>query len=324
MSDSSQAGKVGLFVALGLLLAATLLLSFSKGFSFFRPTYELRLRVPSVAGLKNRSAVLMSGVPIGYVAGSIVASNGQGAIIRLKIDQRYGIHADARFTVEQIGFLGDQSIAIYPQQNIAPVLQPGDEVPGEEPFNIHEAARSTTGLVNDVEEMVKVLNRAILRADRTVFSESALTNLAVGLQNFRVISDRVLVMADRVTTLVETNSSSLSLSLSNMAQFSDGLNRLAAELRQMLATNRVEIAAAVKNLEESSRLVKGLATELDQGSGLAGAFIKDTALKGNVSVVASNLAVLSSNLNRYGLLYKPKAPKKESSVRELPYHGRNF
>jgi ABC-type transporter Mla subunit MlaD len=300
------------------------LLSFSKGFSLFRPSYELRLRVPSVAGLKGRSAVLMSGVPIGYVAGTVVASNGQGAIIRLKIDRRYAIHADARFAIEQIGFLGDQSIAIYPEQNLAPVLQPGDEVPGEEPFNIHEAVRSTTGLVNDVEDMIKVLNRAILRADRTVFSEDALTNLAAGLQNFRVISDRVLVMADRVNTLVETNSSSLSVSLSNMARFSEELNHLAVEVRQMLATNRAEINAVVKNLEESSRLVKGLAGEMERGTGLAGALIKDTQIKTNVSVVVSNLAVLTSNLNRYGLLYKPKPPKKERSARELPYHGRNF
>jgi hypothetical protein len=172
--------------------------------------------------------------------------------------------------------------------------------------------------------MVKVLNGAILRADRTVFSEPTLTNLAVGLQNFRVISDRVLVMADRVNALVETNSSSLSLSLSNMAQFSEGLNRLATELREMLVTNRVEINSAVKNLDESSRLVKGLASEMDRGSGLAGALIKDSQLKTNVSVVVSNLAVLTSNLNRYGLLYKPKPPKKEPSARELPYHGRNF
>ena len=64
---------------------------------------------------------------------------------RLKIDSRYPLRQDARFVIEQSGFLGDQHVAIYPQSTTTPLLEPGSEVPCEQPFNLQEAARSATG-----------------------------------------------------------------------------------------------------------------------------------------------------------------------------------
>ena len=72
-----MAAKVGLFVVLGLSLAAVLLWSFSRGLSFYQPTYELRLKAASVNGLKAHSSVLMAGVPIGSVAGADIAPDGR-------------------------------------------------------------------------------------------------------------------------------------------------------------------------------------------------------------------------------------------------------
>ena len=42
--------KVGLFVFVGLVLLAVLLIQFSKGTSIFRGTYELRLHASNVGG----------------------------------------------------------------------------------------------------------------------------------------------------------------------------------------------------------------------------------------------------------------------------------
>jgi phospholipid/cholesterol/gamma-HCH transport system substrate-binding protein len=313
-----------LFVALGIVLGALLLLSFSKGLNLFTPTYELRLRASNVGGLKARSAVLMAGVPIGTVAGAEVAPDGKGVVIHLKIDRRQRIHADARFVIEQIGFLGDQSVAIYPQQNQAPVLESDAEVQCEEPFSLQEAVRNTTALVTQAEEMVKVLNQAILRADRTVLSEQTLTNLAAGFSNFRAISERVLVVAERLDQLIHTNAPAITGSISNLANFAKSIDGLARDLDETFSTNRLELTSAIRNLEEASRVLNGLTREVESGKGLAGAVLKDEQLRTNVTQVTAGLNTLVSNLNRYGLLYKPKPPKKESRSRELPYHGRNL
>src|SRR5712671_2141674 len=124
MNETRFALRVGLFVALGLILAGGLLLIFSKGLNLFTPTYELRLRSGTVGGLKNRASVLLNGVSVGNVVGTEVAPDGRGVVILVRLNSKFSIHQDARFAIEQIGFLGDQFIAIYQQEAKGPVLQP--------------------------------------------------------------------------------------------------------------------------------------------------------------------------------------------------------
>src|SRR5436190_16748336 len=171
MGESRTAVKVGLFVALGLVLVVLLTMSFSKGLSIFTPTYDLYLRAVSVGGLKDRAAVLMSGITVGNVVDSRIPSDGKGVIIKLKIQDKYKIHADARFVIEQIGFLGDQYISIYPTKNEAPILEPGATVFCEEPFNLQEIVRSASGLIQGVNQATKTLNDLFARLDKMLLTE---------------------------------------------------------------------------------------------------------------------------------------------------------
>src|SRR5437773_7961313 len=175
MNETRFALKVGIFVALGIILVAVLLLIFSKGLNLFTPTYELRLRASTVGGLKNRASVLLNGVAVGHVVGTEVSADGRGVVIIVNINKKYSISASARFTIEQIGFLGDQYVAIYSQDIKGPMLVPGAEVLVEEPLNIEKAVRSATGLIQRMDQTVKIFNEAVLRVDRTVLSERILT-----------------------------------------------------------------------------------------------------------------------------------------------------
>jgi len=329
MNETRFAGRVGLFVALGIALLAGLLLIFSKGLNLFVPTYELLLRANTVGGLKNHSAVLMSGVSIGNVSGIEVAADQKGVIIRLKINRRYEIRRDARFAIEQIGFLGDQYVAIYPTKNEGPVLQPSETVSAEEPLNIEKAVRSATGLLLRVDETVKILNEVIIRVDRTVLNDQTLSNVTVALGNFRQVSERTLNMVDGVNRLVETNSRPIFLSVSNLVRFSEELDNLADEMNATVITNRVELTKAVKNLEATTRVLQRLANDIEAGKGLAGALVKDERLKTNLVQTAANLVsvssnfnLIASNINKYGLLYKPKQPKTTNMSRPF-FPGKN-
>ena len=50
------------FVLIGLVLLGLLALQFSKGVTFFKPTYDILLHSGNVNGLKVKATVLMSGV----------------------------------------------------------------------------------------------------------------------------------------------------------------------------------------------------------------------------------------------------------------------
>jgi phospholipid/cholesterol/gamma-HCH transport system substrate-binding protein len=319
MRKSRFAGRVGLFVVVALIVFVGLVVVFTKGGGLAR-TYDLRLRAETVSSLKKGSLVLMAGVPIGSVAGTELEPGGKGVFIRARIHQRYKIHADAKFRIEQLGFLGDQYIAVYPQANAAPLLSAGAQVPLEQPFDLQETARSATALVDEVKVIVKSLNDLAVRVDQKVLSERNLTNVNVTLNNLRVASDKVITMVDGVNTLVQTNSASIFVSVSNLLHFSDQLSIVATELGQLVATNRIEFTKAINSLDNTAEVLERLAYSVEEGRGLAGALIKDDQLKDRIANIAENLQNVSSNINRFGLLYKPKQSRQPQKP---PYPGKS-
>ena len=61
--------------------------------------------------------MLLAGVQVGSVSDIQLAEDGKSVTIILKIYKDYKIYHDARFVIEQSGFLGDQYVAIIPTAN---------------------------------------------------------------------------------------------------------------------------------------------------------------------------------------------------------------
>jgi phospholipid/cholesterol/gamma-HCH transport system substrate-binding protein len=306
MSQKRLEWKVGLFVVACLVLLGLLVLNFSKGLTFFTPTYSLRLKTSNVGGIKREAVVLVAGVPVGNVVGAELSPDGRTVTVQLKILARYQIHADAVFTIDSMGFLGDQYVAIIAGKNEAPVLKDGDEVICREPFNLQEVARSALGFIQRIDETARKLDSALTRVDQHMLSENTLTNLATTIANFRLVSERAAATVDHLDRVVQSNTFPVSATTSNLALFSHQLIDLAADLQQVLRTNKTDFAAAVKNIESASEMMNILLSELQAGKGLAGSLLKNEELSTGVSQLVSNLTMLSSNLNRHGLLWKPR------------------
>src|ERR1041385_154609 len=144
--------KVGLFVLIGLVVLAALIIAFAKGASFFHGTYEVRMHSTTVSGLKLRADVQLSGVQIGSVSDIQLAPDGKSVTIILNIYKDKPIYSDARFAIQQSGFLGDQFVAIIPMENKLPVLTNGVDVYCDPPFDLQEMARSATGFIHRLDE----------------------------------------------------------------------------------------------------------------------------------------------------------------------------
>src|SRR5262245_14864558 len=117
MSQSRMELKVGLFVLLGLILAATLVVLLSKGTSFYDERATRRLKTGTVGSIKAGATVLLSGGTVGDVRDVALEPDGKSVTIFVRIRSKYRVYSDARFEIEQFGFLGDQYIAIYPGAN---------------------------------------------------------------------------------------------------------------------------------------------------------------------------------------------------------------
>ncbi len=75
---------------------------------------------------------------------------------------------------------------------------------------------------------------------------------------------------------------------------------------------------AVKSLQTTATALQKLVNDVEAGKGLVGSVFKDEQLKVNIATITANFANLSSNLNRYGLLYKPKQPRTNAVVPIYP------
>jgi phospholipid/cholesterol/gamma-HCH transport system substrate-binding protein len=327
MSKQRLELKVGFFVLLCLIVLAVLMLQFSKGTTFFRPTYTIYLKASNVGGLKPRAAVLMAGVQVGTVAQTLLSPEGTNVTITLKIYKQYVIHRSARFVLETSGFLGDQYVAIYPEGNTGPVLQPGDEASVAEPFNLQEVVRSASGFIQRIDQTAKRLNDSIDDVRRLVLNEQTLTNLSFTVGTFRQVSTDALTTVQNLNQLILSNGVPASTAVSNLVAFTEQLNTVAVSAQEVLNTNSPQISAAINNLQTSTALLTNLLTEVQAGHGLAGGLLKNEQLAGNFSLLASNLAVTSSNLNRLGLwrvIRGVKPPENPPASAPTPPKGRTL
>jgi phospholipid/cholesterol/gamma-HCH transport system substrate-binding protein len=323
MKPSRLEVRVGLFVFIGLVLLAVLLIQFSKGLTILHPTYDLLLHAPTVSGLKPRAQVLMSGVQVGTVHGMHLSLDGKSVTITLRIYQSCRICKDARFVIETSGFLGDQYIAIRPTSNEGPTYQPGEAAWAEAPLDLQEMARSAAGLLVHIDSAATNINDALVDARRTVLSGHVLTNLSATFNNFHAASERSLAVIDNVNALVESNRPSIAASVSNLLYFSDQINDAARDVRELVATNSPDIDAAVHNVESSTAILKKLLDDVRAGKGLAGNLLENEQIATNVSRIVDNLSITTSNLNRlglWGILWQHKPPRTNpppSAIRPL-------
>lgn len=310
MSKSRLETKVGIFVFVGLVLLAILMLQFSKGLSLFQSTYRIYLFSENVGGLKERAAVTISGVQIGTVKQITLADEGKKVAITLQIYRRFDVYKDARFVLEQSGFLGDQYVSIIPTENTGGKFQDGDKAVAEPPFNLQEVARSATGIVKRVEETTRKLDETMGDLRKTVLSEQTLTNLATTVVNLRNVSEQAIATVTNANELVNGNRPAVTQTLSNLVFFSERMNLLAADLDRVVQTNSSGVSAIVANLESSSQSIKTVTSELESGKGLAGALLRNEKMAKDVEQIAANLRVTTATLNQrglWGLLWAKKA-----------------
>jgi phospholipid/cholesterol/gamma-HCH transport system substrate-binding protein len=319
MNQSRLQWRVGLFVLIGLVLLAGLLLEFSKGLTIFRSTYEILVRAENAGSLKPRAQVLMSGVQVGSVSDIRLAPSGKYVTIDLRIYSQFKIYKSARFLIEQSGFLGDQYVAIAPTSNEGDVFGNGAIAEAEAPFNMLEVARSAAGFVKRVDETAQRLNETVIDVRRYLLNQETLTNLAVSASNLRSGSERAVIMISRLDELVSTNSPELAGTGTNLATFSRELIQFANGLNVLLASNTPSIDHAIQNVESSTAILKSALEDVQSGKGIAGALLKNEQIGSNLTQISQNLSITTSNLNQlglWGILWRHQPPKAAPSRQE--------
>ena len=326
MNDTQYQWKVGLFVATGLALMALLVLNFTKGVTLFNSSYNLRIDMPTTAGLKPTADVMISGVPVGKVTGFRLKSDNRSVRITVQILSQYKISRDSVFGIDALGFLGDQYIEVTPPPTNSPgagdFLKDGDLVQGQPPFDMQEAVRFTSGLLDEARKTIRDLDQAVTNINRTVLSDQNLASLSLSISNLEHITTIAVTAAHSAADLIHTNVAPINEAIANVKMFSGRLDAMADNLEGLIATNRPEVDQAVQNLRDASANFKQIASDLQAGKGPVGELLKDETMKAQIVSAVSNanqltaeLSAFGSNLNQRGIwsmLWKPKHPTEKS------------
>jgi len=320
--------KVGLFLAVALVLAAALVINFSKGTNPFTDTTLLHLTTRNVDGLKRNSVVMMAGVPVGKVSAIHLDTDTGIVTLDAKINAEYEIRADAKFFIETAGFLGDKYISVIPGANKLPPLEDGAKVACEESFDLVRTARSATDLMDELKTVASQITNIVERVDSKLLDEQTLTNLAAGLSNLREISAKATDTIASVDRLITTNTPPIRDAVNNVVSFSEQLKAAGGDMQQLVATNRVVIDESLDNIRQTTESLRNLVAAAERGEGLAGKLFSDQELSQNLSVLSSNLVEVSTKLNQgglWGILWKDKKkdPDDGEPKKLRPAGGRN-
>jgi|ERR1051325_1978796 phospholipid/cholesterol/gamma-HCH transport system substrate-binding protein len=327
MSKSRLELKVGVFVLIGLLLLATLVILLSKGTTFFTGTFELRLKSGNVGGIKAGANILLSGVPVGRVSGVELGEEGTNVTIHLKIFSKYHLYESARFEIEQAGFLGDQYVAIYPGTKQGRRLQNGDEVICRNPFNMQETVAQAAETIQRIGQVTTNVNAAVNDVRRLVLTEEKLNRLGAAIDNFGKLTTDAQAAVSNVNALVATNALPVTLAVSNLNHLSSTLPALVTHADAFITNNEADFNAAIKNIENASVMLTNLLHGLQMNKSVAGRLLNDKQMGSNLNAIVENLSVTTSNLNRrglWGIMWKQKEPRTNQPVKVAaprdPFH----
>ena len=309
--------KVGLFIAISLTIAVGLVLNFAKGVSPLTKTYSLNLITKNVDGIVKNAVVMMAGVPIGKVTEINLNTDKSEVSMKVQIEASYKIRKGSKFQIETSGFLGDKYIGIIPtSDNQSTELQDADTVQCEESFDIMRVARSTSGVVNQLNSATSQITNIINRIDRKLLDEQTLTDLSSGLRNLRDISEGASKTIAKVDRLITTNSAPIQLAIGNVVDFSEELKIAGGELRTIIKTNRIIVNESMENIKNTTESLNKLIGAAERGEGLAGKLFADKELAENIVTLSSNLNEVSIKLNRkgiWGVLWEDRNKKKEGT-----------
>lgn len=198
MQSNHVEWKVGLFVLVGLAIAAGMILFFGKFGE--HGDYELTVRFQNASGLINGSKVLYAGVEVGKVKEINLDQEGHYVDVVLGMFRfkkwKYVIKEDATFAIKQSGLLGDVYITIDPGSATAADAKPGQLLHGKEPASLGRMAESA-------EELLAKLNRSVDKLSSGFLDDATLADLRSSAKNLKELTANMNTTSMRLNQILD-------------------------------------------------------------------------------------------------------------------------
>ena len=282
--------KVGLFVFVGLLVLAVLVVQFGRVGEGFKTYYDITVRFPDASGLLKSSDVLMAGAKIGRVAGGIrLAPEGHGVVVPLRIYDHVKIPAGSKFTVGSSGLLGDRYVAVaVPPGKPTEFLHRDAVIAGTRETGMDDLTREGGFLVKDLRDTVQNINGTFTRLNEQALSPVNMENLKSSIERLNQTTTTLAESSKKIDGVIEKAGATM-----------ESTKKSADDVQLVLADAR-------KTIEAAAELIRDART----GSGMLATLLTNQE-------VAKDLQALISNMRDHGVLfYRDSARKAEARAAE--------
>lgn len=301
---------VGLFLFVGMILLALLILQFSSVRELFKGSYTLSVALPDGTGIREGTPVMLGGSKVGKASAKPnLNETFTGVIIPLTIYQSVKIPADAKFSIGNSGLLGDAFIEIKPTgKDAAKFLEPGTLVKGAASGGMGDLKETAAKIgekvdvaVEDIRSAVKELHESIKKINEGALSESSMKDLK---ESFKHLNNVITRLDEK--TLGDETSADIKSAVASLRSASKAFEESVKKLDPALAkfdsaaakADKVMDSAdsAMKTIDKSAASIGATSEEIRHGSGLLPALMQDPQLK-------DEFKTLITNLRRHGVLF---------------------
>jgi phospholipid/cholesterol/gamma-HCH transport system substrate-binding protein len=202
--DTNLETKVGLFVLIGLALIGTLMILFGRVGEKWSKTYNLTVDFPNANGLIKGASVNLAGAPVGRVLTSPKPlENGSGVEVKLRLSSEARIRSDARFSIAEVGLMGDRNVSIEPIFNSdKPYIEEGSVIKGNESSDLTNLASAAQPILAQIQQITDKFNNDVMTPETTA-------DLRVSIKELR----SVLTRADSLLAEAQTGKGPLGVLL---------------------------------------------------------------------------------------------------------------
>lgn len=305
-SEQATQLRVGAFLLLGLVLAASMVVYFGRFGDGLRNYYNVRIEYPNASGLFSGADVLLAGAKVGAVQdGPYVLESMRGVYVILKIYEGVLIPEGSTFTIGSSGLLGDSFVDITMPADLdvkkfVPI-EPGTVVIGKREMGISDLAGEGSQLLADIRTAVSNVNVLITKLNSEVLNESTVEAVGQTMKNIETTSAEFSSASKRLDGMLDDAQVAVK-------EATDALGRVTKTVDKTTDTLEATRLAAI-SFDKTMVEVRNLLRDIRQGKGPIGTLISDRSM-------ADNLRALVVNLRKHGILwYKDRASEQEAAGR---------
>lgn len=259
--------RVGLIVILAIAILVIGII-WVKGIRFNQTRYTYTVIFPNVGTLKVGDPVSVSGVDKGKVK-KIKLYQGD-VLVTLDLESDVVLKKDARFTVKNIGLMGERFIAVQTGYSDT-LLDLSQPIRGDYDTGVSE-------VMGRMGEMIGQLSRLVGNLEGALGTKGSRESLMEIIKNLKKVSQNLNALLNR-------NKGKFNQTLDNLSYSSAELKKIIDDNKQKLQTTvdnfgeaSVKLDNIVTALDTISISLKKLTSKIEGGEGTLGQLVNDTTL----------------------------------------------